>query len=69
MSYRRSPGECSAVGKSRSEWSINNWCVSAFSFGVPVIAYKYAPGPARLIELGVNGLLLEDMPADNVFRP
>lgn len=42
--------------------------LEAFSFGVPVVAYRYAPGPARLIQHGVNGLLLDDMRPSTLFE-
>lgn len=37
-----------------------NVVVEAFSFGIPVIATSYAPGPAETIEHGKSGFLLDE---------
>lgn len=44
---------------SRKE-SFGNAVVEAMSYGVPVIAASYAPGPSEIIEDGVSGFLLDD---------
>jgi glycosyltransferase involved in cell wall biosynthesis len=46
--------------------SFGNVILEAFSFGVPVIAPSYAPGPAEIIRHGTDGLLLDDFSADAV---
>ena len=43
-----------------------NVVVEAFSFGIPVIATSYAPGPAELIEHGKSGFLLENYSGDAI---
>lgn len=44
---------------SRKE-AFGNAVVEALSYGVPVIAASYAPGPADIIQDGVSGFLLDD---------
>lgn len=39
--------------------SFGNSVVESMSFGVPVVAASYAPGPAEIIEHGKSGLLLD----------
>lgn len=41
--------------------------LEAFSYGVPVVAASYAPGPAELIVSGRNGMLLDDFSAEKVL--
>ena len=42
--------------------------VEAFSYGCPVIASSEAPGPASLIQSGVNGFLLESFDSHQVLK-
>ena len=51
---------------SRKE-AFGNVVLEAFSFGVPVLAASYAPGPAELIGSGNCGLLLDDMSGHSVM--
>lgn len=44
---------------SRKE-SFGNSIVEALSYGVPVVAASYAPGPAEILEHGRSGFLLDD---------
>ena len=44
---------------SRKE-SFGNSVVEALSFGVPVIAPSYAPGPAEIIQDSISGFLLDE---------
>ncbi|QRM28269.1 glycosyltransferase family 4 protein [Microvirga sp. VF16] len=46
--------------------SLGNVILEAFSFGVPVIAPSYAPGPAEVIRHGVDGFLLDEYSAEAV---
>lgn len=50
---------------SRKE-SFGNVVLEAFSYGVPVIAPSYAPGPAEIIRDGQDGFLLEEYSAEAV---
>jgi glycosyltransferase involved in cell wall biosynthesis len=43
--------------------SFGNVILEAFSFGVPVMAPSYAPGPAEIIRHGTDGFLLDDFAA------
>jgi|APTNR8051073442_1049403.scaffolds.fasta_scaffold06500_3 glycosyltransferase involved in cell wall biosynthesis len=52
---------------SRKE-SFGNVVVEALSFGVPVLAASYAPGPAELVDHGQSGLLLDDLSGDAVVQ-
>ncbi|SEN17215.1 nucleotide sugar dehydrogenase [Paracoccus alcaliphilus] len=47
--------------------SFGNAVLEAFSYGVPVLAASYAPGPAELIGSGNCGLLLDDMSGPSVM--
>lgn len=51
---------------SRKE-AFGNAVVEALSYGVPVIAASYAPGPADIIEDGVSGFLLDDYSGNAVL--
>lgn len=51
---------------SRKE-SFGNAVLEAFSYGVPVLAASYAPGPAELISKGECGVLLNDMSGASVM--
>ncbi len=42
--------------------------LEAFSYGCPVIASSEAPGPASLVQSGVNGFLLEDFDSHQVVK-
>ncbi|WP_193627222.1 glycosyltransferase family 4 protein [Brevibacterium sp. CFH 10365] len=46
--------------------SFGNVVVESMSFGVPVIAASYAPGPAEIIEDGRSGWLLDEFTGSNV---
>lgn len=46
--------------------SFGNVVVESMSFGVPVIAASYAPGPAEIIEDKKSGFLLDDYSGPNV---
>lgn len=41
--------------------SFGNVVVEAFSYGVPVLAASYAPGPAEIIDHKVNGIVLDEL--------
>lgn len=51
---------------SRKE-AFGNAVVEALSYGVPVIAARYAPGPADIIEDEVSGFLLDDFTGSEVL--
>jgi glycosyltransferase involved in cell wall biosynthesis len=46
--------------------AFGNVILEAFSFGVPVVAPSYAPGPAELIRHGQDGFLLDDFSGESV---
>jgi glycosyltransferase involved in cell wall biosynthesis len=46
--------------------SFGNVILEAFSYGVPVLACSYCPGPAEIIEHEVSGFLLDDFEVDTV---
>ena len=48
--------------------SFGNVILEAYSYGIPVIAASYAPGPAELIEHGETGFLLDEFSGDNVVE-
>ncbi|MEE1610159.1 glycosyltransferase [Microvirga sp. CF3016] len=59
-------GEASVVLLPSKKESFGNVILEAFSFGVPVIATSYAPGPAEVIRPGVDGFLLDAYSAEAV---
>jgi glycosyltransferase involved in cell wall biosynthesis len=59
-------GEASVVLLPSKKESFGNVILEAFSFGVPVIATSYAPGPAEVIRSGVDGFLLDEYSAEAV---
>ncbi|MBB4041497.1 glycosyltransferase involved in cell wall biosynthesis [Microvirga flocculans] len=59
-------GEASVVLLPSKKESFGNVILEAFSFGVPVIAPSYAPGPAEVIRSGEDGFLLDDFAAGKV---
>lgn len=48
--------------------SFGNVILEANSYGIPVIAASYAPGPAELVEDGKTGYLLEEFRGDKVIE-
>lgn len=48
--------------------AFGNVILEAFSYGVPVIAPKYAPGPADLIEHNKSGFLLDHYGEDKILN-
>ncbi|WP_218221705.1 glycosyltransferase family 4 protein [Nesterenkonia sp. Act20] len=46
--------------------SFGNAVAEALSYGVPVIAASYAPGPAEILEDGISGFLLDEYTGPNV---
>jgi glycosyltransferase involved in cell wall biosynthesis len=46
--------------------AFGNVILEAFSFGVPVVAPSYAPGPAELVRHGQDGFLLDDFSGESV---
>ncbi|MGJ7461880.1 glycosyltransferase [Halomonas sp. MA07-2] len=46
--------------------SFGNVVVEAYSYGVPVIAASYAPGPAEIIDHKINGILLDELTGTTV---
>jgi len=59
-------GEASVVLLPSKKESFGNVILEAFSFGVPVIATSYAPGPAEVIRSGEDGFLLDAFSAEAV---
>jgi glycosyltransferase involved in cell wall biosynthesis len=59
-------GEASVVLLPSKKESFGNVILEAFSFGVPVIATSYAPGPAEVIRPGEDGFLLDEFSAEAV---
>jgi glycosyltransferase involved in cell wall biosynthesis len=59
-------GEASVVLLPSKKESFGNVILEAFSFGVPVIATSYAPGPAEVIRHGADGFLLDEFSAEAV---
>jgi len=59
-------GEASVVLLPSKKESFGNVILEAFSFGVPVIATSYAPGPAEVIRHGEDGFLLDEFSAEAV---
>jgi glycosyltransferase involved in cell wall biosynthesis len=59
-------GEASIVLLPSKKESFGNVILEAFSFGVPVIATSYAPGPAEVIRHGEDGFLLDQYTAEAV---
>ncbi|MBJ6128574.1 glycosyltransferase [Microvirga splendida] len=59
-------GEASVVLLPSKKESFGNVILEAFSFGVPVIATSYAPGPAEVIRHGEDGYLLDEFSAEAV---
>ncbi len=59
-------GEASVVLLPSKKESFGNVILEAFSFGVPVVATSYAPGPAEVIRPGADGFLLDDYSAEAV---
>jgi glycosyltransferase involved in cell wall biosynthesis len=59
-------GEASVVLLPSKKESFGNVILEAFSFGVPVIATSYAPGPAEVIRHGQDGFLLDEFSAETV---
>lgn len=53
-------GELAALLVPSRKEAFGNSVVEALSFGVPVIAPSYAPGPAEIVEHGRSGFLLDD---------
>ena len=52
---------------SRKE-AFGNVVVEAFSFGVPVIAASYAPGPSETISHGETGFLLDEISGEKIVE-
>lgn len=48
--------------------SFGNVILEANSYGIPVIATSYAPGPSELVEDGETGYLLEEFRGDKVIE-
>ena len=61
-------GEASVVLLPSKKESFGNVILEAFSFGVPVIAPSYAPGPAEVIRHGEDGFLLDEYSAEAVVE-
>jgi len=59
-------GEASVILLPSKKESFGNVILEAFSFGVPVIAPSYAPGPAEVIRPGEDGFLLDEFSAEAV---
>jgi glycosyltransferase involved in cell wall biosynthesis len=59
-------GEASVLLLPSKKESFGNVILEAFSFGVPVIATSYAPGPAEVIRHGADGFLLDEYSAEAV---
>jgi glycosyltransferase involved in cell wall biosynthesis len=59
-------GEASLILLPSKKESFGNVILEAFSFGVPVIATSYAPGPAEVIRHGADGFLLDEYSAEAV---
>jgi glycosyltransferase involved in cell wall biosynthesis len=59
-------GEASVVLLPSKKESFGNVILEAFSFGVPVVAASYAPGPAEVIRPGADGFLLDEFSAEAV---
>jgi glycosyltransferase involved in cell wall biosynthesis len=59
-------GEASVVLLPSKKESFGNVILEAFSFGVPVVATSYAPGPAEVIRPGEDGFLLDAYSAEAV---
>ncbi|WP_230534635.1 glycosyltransferase, partial [Microvirga roseola] len=59
-------GQASVLLLPSKKESFGNVILEAFSFGVPVIATSYAPGPAEIIRHGEDGFLLDNFSADAV---
>ncbi|MBB3018709.1 glycosyltransferase involved in cell wall biosynthesis [Microvirga lupini] len=58
--------EASVVLLPSKKESFGNVILEAFSFGVPVMATSYAPGPAEVIRHGEDGFLLDEFSAEAV---
>ncbi len=59
-------GEASVLLLPSKKELFGNVILEAFSFGVPVIAPSYAPGPAEIIRHGADGFLLDNFSAEAV---
>jgi hypothetical protein len=59
-------GEASLILLPSKKESFGNVILEAFSFGVPVVATSYAPGPAEVIRHGADGFLLDEYAAEAV---
>ncbi|ANY77696.1 hypothetical protein BB934_05160 [Microvirga ossetica] len=61
-------GEASLILLPSKKESFGNVILEAFSFGVPVVAASYAPGPAEVIRPGEDGFLLDEFSAEAVVE-
>ncbi|ANY77704.1 hypothetical protein BB934_05205 [Microvirga ossetica] len=59
-------GEASLILLPSKKESFGNVILEAFSFGVPVVAASYAPGPAGVILHGADRFLLDEYSAEAV---
>lgn len=59
-------GELAALLVPSRKESFGNSIVEAMSFGVPVVAASYAPGPSEIIEHGKSGFLLDSYTGEAV---
>jgi glycosyltransferase involved in cell wall biosynthesis len=59
-------GQASVLLLPSKKEAFGNVILEAFSFGVPVIAPSYAPGPAEIIRPGEDGFLLDHFSAEAV---